>query len=159
LGAFLLSCGPLSRIPDIFPKNNHAYTEPCSNHALTLCANDNDPEKIEALEFNGCSIAILMYNTYLCIWLAARFYSGEVYDAAFTKTILDEQVRSLAAVQAQLQKVNNSGFFDEEGDINYMISVGEVLEMLSIQADALYNYTTNGESSDLQKYDKLRLDV
>jgi hypothetical protein len=40
-----------------------------------------------------------------------------------------------------------------------MISVGEVLEMLSIQADALYNYTTNGESSDLQKYDKLRLDV
>lgn len=127
--------------------------------AQPLHANDTDPVKTAALEFIGGSTAILMYNTYLCIGLAADLYSGGVYDAAFTKTILDEQVRSLAAVQAQLQKVNNSGFFDEEGDLNYMISVGELLELLSIQADALYNYTTSGESSDWQKYDQLRLDA
>jgi hypothetical protein len=129
----------------------------CSQHVFADTNNDNG--KTAVLEFIGGSTAIVMYNTYLCIGLTADLYSGGVYDAEFTQVILNEQLQSITAVQGQLKRVQDSGYFITVGDKNYMSAFSDVLTKLSNQATALYDYTLSGESADLEYYDSIRAEL
>ena len=131
----------------------------CLLSKSVVAGNDNDYGKTAVLEFMGGSTAIVMYNTYLCIGLTADLYSGGVYDAEFTQVILNEQLQSITAVQGQLKKVQDSGYFITVGDKNYMSAFGGVLTKLSNQATALYDYTLSGESADWEHYDSIRADL
>lgn len=119
----------------------------------------NPDTETAVLEYFGGSSALIMYNTFLCIGLTSDLFTGGVYTADFAKTILLEQVNSIASLQQQLTRVLDKGLFTSAADEEFMLHFGDVLDMLIDMSDALYSYVQSGESGDQAFYDNIRMET
>lgn len=106
------------------------------------------------LEGFGSISAVAIYNTYITIGSVADAYVGELYEADYVITLMDEQKSMIGVVKKSLDACI-SDTSDEglsEDDKLYLEQLITCLSYLEDEAKGLSNYAMTGEQSALDDY-------
>lgn len=110
------------------------------------------------LEGFGSVSAIAVYNTYITIGSVADGYVGEVFEADYVVTLMDEQKSMISVVKESLNACVNDqseGKLDQD-DKNYLQELTLCLSYLEAEADGLLNFASSGSEEALDKYSENR---
>lgn len=112
--------------------------------------------KSQALETIGSISGGMLYNTYVSIGVIADGFHDKVYDAEYTRALMDEQITLIASVDSSLMKLEQSGFLTDTSDIRYLKEIRIAFGYLSNEAYYLKLYANDSSDSNADNFQYYR---
>jgi hypothetical protein len=109
--------------------------------------------KSEALSALGGSCGLLLYNTYIVVGMVADGYGNEVYTAAESNEILQEQLSGVETIKTQYNDLIKSGFLNDPNDVTFMKDILAAFDLVEKEARSLGRYIDSGSQEDAQSYE------
>ena len=109
------------------------------------------------LEATGAVCASYIYTSFAYIGLSADAYSAKVYTAENINTWMEEQKQAMQAMQENITALRS--VVTDQGDIQAIDSIVDILKLLNQQADGLAKYALSGSNTDANQFDQARTTV
>ena len=103
----------------------------------------------------GAFSAGFVLQSYGYIGVLADAYGQKVYSPELVRSMLTDTGTYLRNVNTQLKKYQDSGLVGA-GDRKFIASVIEIIDQLSIEAEALSAFTQSTKAEDLKRYEEAR---
>lgn len=110
----------------------------------------------EALNSIGALSAFTIYDVYCFVGSLADGYSSKVYDGAYIKQLVDEQLKMLSNAQSTMQSLGSSGYITDEADKDFLSDINSCFELLIREGNALNAFVDSGSQADADAFQAAR---